>query len=62
MTGEYVGTTLFILCCLGGVQLVIYVLSFTCSVLRWQLIYRVAKLPETSVTGNLDEPLNTSSL
>ncbi|KGB77441.1 aquaporin rerated protein, other eukaryote [Cryptococcus deuterogattii 99/473] len=42
MTGEYVGTTLFILCCLGGVQ--------------------VAKLPETSVTGNLDEPLNTSSL
>lgn len=30
MAGEYVGTTLFILCCLGGTQLVIfYVLSTT---------------------------------
>lgn len=42
MAGEYVGTTLFILCCLGGTH--------------------VALLPETSVTGDFGQPLNTSSL
>ncbi|AAW42227.1 water channel, putative [Cryptococcus deneoformans JEC21] len=42
MAGEYVGTTLFMLCCLGGTH--------------------VALLPEKSVTGDLSQPLNTSSL
>ncbi|WVQ85388.1 hypothetical protein IAT38_007553 [Cryptococcus sp. DSM 104549] len=42
MIGEFVGTTLFILFCLGGTH--------------------VALLPSTTVTGDLDVALNTSSL